>query len=134
MKAPRIFGFQILDRDRSRVDPGPGSFTSRVADVMVRKSISLDGFLQTLIRRPGLNTGSFFFGRAGSQVTDQVASARSSPGPECPGLIQRSSERTRLTPGFFYPVAKIHPARRTRTHEVAKIVGWWLCVWGNANK
>ena len=101
VKAPRISGLQILDRDLSR-------FTSRVADVMVRKSISLDGFLQTLIRRPGLNTGSFFL-RAGSQVTSPVANARSSPGLECPGLIQRSSERTRLTPGFFYPVAYITP-------------------------
>ncbi len=24
--------------------------------------------------------------------------------------------------------AKIYPAGRTRTHENAKIVGWWLCV------
>ena len=85
VKAPRISGLQILDRDLSR-------FTSRVADVMVRKSISLDGFLQTLIRRPGLNTGSFFLragshvpgrtcrvARAGSQVTVQVASAEGSP-------------------------------------------------------
>jgi len=101
VKAPRISGLQILDPDLSR-------FTSRVADVMVRKSISLDRFLQTLIRRPGINTGSFFL-RAGSQVTYPVANARSSPGPECSGLIQRSSERTRLTPGFFYPVGYITP-------------------------
>ena len=68
------------------VDPGPGSFTSRVADVMVRKSISLDGFLQTLIRRPGLNTGSFFL-RAGSQVTSPVANA--------------GHKKTRTKPGFL---------------------------------
>ena len=69
--------------DLVRVDPGPGSFTSRVADVRVRKSISLDGFLQTLIRRPGLNTGSFFL-RAGSHVLGRTCWVASyGPGRKC---------------------------------------------------
>ncbi len=87
--------------DLVRVDPGPGSFTSRVADVMVRKSISLDGFLQTLIRRPGLNTGSFFL-RAGSHVLGRKLRSRSQvPGIKKPGLsrafyLVTSSNRQRL--------------------------------------
>ena len=88
----------LASRSWDWIDPGllPGSQMLEFANLFHQI-----GFLQTLVRRPGLNTGSFFL-RTGSQVTDQVA--------------------------------KIHPARRTRTHEVAKIVGWWLCVWGNANK
>ena len=68
--------------DLVRVDPGPESFTSRVADVMVRKSISLDGFLQTLVRRPGLNTGSFFLDAPGRKLR----SRSQVPGIKKPGL------------------------------------------------